>query len=416
MYKSSRCLLFVFICFITFQNLNAQLSKKHYLPPITSDDPIANQFIYISTPKNKDVSFKIIPIGKTASEEITGVVSNSSPFTTTSFEVGNQLFQSSNQTATVINDKGYIIEANDVIYVSVRMRSSNTFQAAAIVSKGNSALGTDFRMGAFANDQPGGGHLNFVSVMASENNTSVTFDDFTVGININNYSGTLPFTTNLNEGESFIVSVSTDAGGDPNDLIGTLIKSDKPVVVNSGSATSSFFGGANGRDYGIDQIVDASKVGTEYIFVKGDGQNDWENVLIVAHEDNTEVHLNGGGSLANLNKGEWHVVEGNSYNTGGNLYVETSKPTFAYQGVGFGNGSANQGLFFVPPLSCENRGDVNNIADIDKIGNGNFGGGITIGPIMIGTNQPAHIMTNSVSVRGLVNMTALAVARAQGQP
>lgn len=43
-----------------------------------------------------------------------------------------------------------------------------------------------------------------------------------------------------------------------------------------------------------------------------------------------------------------------------------------------------------------------------------IGGGITIGPIMIGTNQPAHIMTNSVSVRGLVNMTALAVARAQG--
>lgn len=145
--------LFSLVC---VTNLNAQLSKKHYLPPITSDDPIENQYIYISTPKNKNVAFRIIPIGQPASEIISGIVSNSSPFTTTSFAVGAQLFQTSNQTATIITNKGYIVEADDVIYVSVRMRSSNTFQAAAIVSKGLSALGTNFRMGAFANDQARG--------------------------------------------------------------------------------------------------------------------------------------------------------------------------------------------------------------------------------------------------------------------
>ncbi|MFY9241679.1 MAG: IgGFc-binding protein, partial [Polaribacter sp.] len=366
------------ISLLAFQNLSAQLSKKHYLPPITSDDPIANQFIYISTPKNKNVGFRIIPVGQPSSSEIKGIVSNSTPFTTSSLDVGDQLFQASNQTATVISNKGYIIEADDVVYVSVRMRSVNTFQAAAIVCKGNSALGTDFRMGAFANDQARGGHLNFVSVMASENNTNVTFDEFTSGIVINNYSGALPITTNLNEGESFIVSVSFDVGGDPNDLIGTLIKSDKPVVVNSGSATSSFHGGTNGRDYGIDQIVDASKVGTEYIFVRGDGLDDWENALIVAHEDNTEIRVNGSGVVTTINKGEWHVLEGLNYNAGGSMYVQTSKPAFAYQGVGFGNSAANQGLFFVPPLSCENRGKVDNISDIEKIGNDDFEGGISI--------------------------------------
>jgi malate dehydrogenase (oxaloacetate-decarboxylating)(NADP+) len=36
-----------------------------------------------------------------------------------------------------------------------------------------------------------------------------------------------------------------------------------------------------------------------------------------------------------------------------------------------------------------------------------------VGPILLGTNQPAHILTPSVTSRGIVNMTALAVVEAQ---
>ena len=48
-----------------------------------------------------------------------------------------------NNIGNVITDKGFIIEANDVIYVSIRVRSaiSNSgqkFHAGALVSKGNS--------------------------------------------------------------------------------------------------------------------------------------------------------------------------------------------------------------------------------------------------------------------------------------
>ena len=385
-------LVLIVLFLVSLQTTFAQLSKKHYLPPITSDDPIENQYIYISTPKKNNVSFRIIPIGKPAVQEIKGTVSNTTPYTTSTTNVGDQLFQESGQTARVILDKGYIIEADDVIYVSVRMISSNTFQAAAIVSKGNSALGTDFRMGGFASNSPKGGHLNFVSVMATEDNTTVTFDDFSPGIVINNYTGSIPFNTTLNEGQSFIVSVSVDSGGNPNDLIGTLVKSDKPTVVNSGSATGSFFEGSNNRDYGMDQIVDASKIGTEYIFVKGDGEDGWENALIVAHENNTEIKV-GGTVVATINKSQYHVIEGGFYNTGGNMYVETSKPVFAYQGVGSGNNAANQGLFFVPPLSCENKGKVDNISQIEKIGSNDFDGGITIV-----TNAGATVTINGFDV------------------
>ena len=41
------------------------------------------------------------------------------------------------------------------------------------------------------------------------------------------------------------------------------------------------------------------------------------------------------------------------------------------------------------------------------------GGGITLGPVLIGTAKPAHIVDSSVTVRGLLNITALAVAQAK---
>jgi malate dehydrogenase (oxaloacetate-decarboxylating)(NADP+) len=40
------------------------------------------------------------------------------------------------------------------------------------------------------------------------------------------------------------------------------------------------------------------------------------------------------------------------------------------------------------------------------------GGGIAIGPVLLGPSQPVHILTPSATVRRIVNMTALTVADA----
>ena len=40
------------------------------------------------------------------------------------------------------------------------------------------------------------------------------------------------------------------------------------------------------------------------------------------------------------------------------------------------------------------------------------GGGVTIGPMLLGTARPVHILTPSATVRRIVNMSALAVADA----
>ncbi len=42
-----------------------------------------------------------------------------------------------------------------------------------------------------------------------------------------------------------------------------------------------------------------------------------------------------------------------------------------------------------------------------------LGGGVTIGPILVGSARPAHVVPQSITVRGLVNMSALTVTQVQ---
>ncbi len=360
----------------------AQLSKTHYIPPLTSAEfgnaNPENQYLYLSTPSLTDVAYTIIPVGQPESSYIKGVVSNANSREIFLGTGNGQLFIPSPQTSRVVNDRGYIIEAQGTIYASLRMQAGSSNQAGALVSKGLTALGTTFRVGTYTNENPQTNYLNFVSVMATEDDTQVTFSDLPAGIVIKNYNGSTPITVTLDKGESYTIATnSAESVVNWDGLIGTLVTSDLPIVVNCGSANGSFHNGG-GRDYGIDQIADLSKVGTEYIFVRGDGSNRWENILIVAHYDNTSIRINGNTPVATIDAGEYYLIEGEQYSSRGNMFVETSKDVFAYQGVGGNANEANQGMFFVPPLSCESRGSLDNIAAITRIGNTTYTGGITI--------------------------------------
>ncbi len=394
MIKNSVFFLCFFFCSYIIQ---AQLSKKHYLPPLTSAEfgnaNPENQYFYISTPSTQNITYTITPIGQPATSIVSGIVSNTTPVELFIGTGNGQLFVDANSTSVVTTDKGYIVEADDVIYVSIRMQAGNSAQAGALVSKGISALGNTFRVGTYTNQNPQSNYLNFVSIMATENNTSVTFDDLPAGIAIKNYSGPTPINIILNEGESYTVATNSSENTTNTDgLIGTLIQADKPIVTSCGSTNGSFHNGG-GRDYGIDQIVGLDKVGTEYIFVRGSGNDGWENILLVAHQNNTTISINGNPSVATINAGEYYLIEGNNYSSNENMYVETSNAVFAYQGIGGANSEANQGLFFVPPLSCENRGTVNNIPMIESIGAVDYTGGVTII-----TNIGASVTINNLPI------------------
>jgi malate dehydrogenase (oxaloacetate-decarboxylating)(NADP+) len=67
-------------------------------------------------------------------------------------------------------------------------------------------------------------------------------------------------------------------------------------------------------------------------------------------------------------------------------------------------GEAN--LLIMPTLDAANIG-FNLLKEL--------GDGLSIGPILLGSAMPAHIMTPSVTVRGILNMAALAVVDAQAR-
>ncbi|MBK0369215.1 T9SS type B sorting domain-containing protein [Flavobacterium agrisoli] len=387
-----------FIFFLSISCL-AQFSKTHYIPPLVSGNIIAgDHYLYISTPSPENVNFKIIANGGAV---INGTVSRTSPY---SYEIGNgentQLFTPDNNTGIIAN-KGYVIESEDLIYVSVRVNAGlgiRTYNhAGGLVSKGNSALGTTFRLGAMLNPLYDQTLLNFASILATENATKVTISNLPSGTQIlNRQPVTGDIVITLNKNESYVMALQnylTDNGiSNSSKMIGALVTSDKPIVVNSGS-----FGGSNsteignqngtsgpiGRDVGFDQIVPLEKTGKEYIFVKGVGTDELERVLLVAHTNQTEIFINENTTpITTLNAGEHIALDGSQFNNG-NLYVKASQNVFAYQSIGGSDETstqrpANQNMFFVPPLNCSTPNTVDNIPEIQSIGYTSFSGVLNI--------------------------------------
>ena len=378
--------LLIFFTLLTISCF-AQFSKTHYIPPITAQNTLVeDHYLYISTPSISNVNFKIMEIGGTI---ITGVVSNTIPYVH-SIGAGNatQLFTSKNNIG-IIQNKGFIIEAEDLVYASVRVNSSRNNNgsynhAGGLVSKGNSALGKTFRLGAMLNPNADNSLLNFASILSTENNTTVTISNLPVGtIFTDGTVYSVPIVVPLKKNESYVLALENYSGNNfpsnSSKMIGALIETNQPVVVNSGSFGGSNSTSTNGRDVGFDQIVPFEKTGKEYIFVKGVGNNDLERVLLIAHNPNTIIYLNGSTTpfASLINAGDYVAIDGGQFSNG-NLYVKTTENVFAYQSIGGTFLPANQNLFFVPPLNCSTPNSVDNIPFIESIGNVTFNGGLNI--------------------------------------
>ena len=109
------------LIFFTFLSIScfAQFSKTHYIPPLTSGTSgvtPGDHYLYISTPSISNVTLKVIEIGGNI---ITRTVNNANPI---EYLIGSgndtQLFTPKTLIGKISN-KGYIVEAEDLIYVSV---------------------------------------------------------------------------------------------------------------------------------------------------------------------------------------------------------------------------------------------------------------------------------------------------------
>ena len=118
--------LYIFLLFATI-NISAQFSKTHYIPPVsctyTQSMAPNEQFMYISCPSTTPVKFKINQLGSTV---ITGTVSRDTPYSLNiGTGTGTQLIASNNEVGTVLSNKGYVVEADDLVYVTVRLVAGN---------------------------------------------------------------------------------------------------------------------------------------------------------------------------------------------------------------------------------------------------------------------------------------------------
>jgi len=414
--KKIALFLFLLSTYIT----NAQFSKTHYIPPLSGSDNVQaeEQFMYISTPSVTPINVRITQLGGAT---ILGTVSRSVPYV---LNIGNgnntQLQVDPSLINVVLSNKGYVVEADDVVYVSARVIAGNENQAGELVSKGLAALGTRYRIGAFTNlnaPQYSASHHTFVSILATENNTTVSFSDIKPGVSLVNNAGVgnNPGPIVLNSGESFIMAVDGPTEANRDGLIGSLVTSDKPIAVNCGS-----FGGTNGEmsnlDLGFDQLVSAERTGQEFIFIKSTGLDPVEKILIVADVDDTDVFLNGGAfPTITLNAGEYVAFDGTNFSPSGNLYINTSENAFAFQSVGDDGriDQANQEMFFVPPLSCQTPKVIDNIPFLNLVGTRIFTGRVTIVTetssaltfIINGTNYTLATLPAGIIVNGPINVT-----------
>ena len=375
----------------------SQLSNKHWIPPLhsRSSNDISDQYAYLSTAETTPF---LVTVTDGSGAPFSGSPFSLSATTPVIISIGTgqptKMFLNLSDVNVVLSDKGLILEGNKDFYVSFRMRNTN--HAETIISKGRPGIGTSFRLGCMINESQDARKSFVSSVMATENNTTITLSDYNTGVIFASGVGNITSdsqTFNLNAGQSIVFSGYSNITANLDGIIGALITATKPVAVNTGNALGGI---ENGRaDLTLDQIVSAAQIGTEYIFIEGNGATTMENPLIVANENNTEIYVNGiVAPLATINAGQYFIVPNSYYQgtTNRNIYVRTSKPVFAYQFLGGGSNTATSGLNFIPPLSCFFQNSVN-IPFVNQIGTTNY-----TADLMVLTYSNATLSVNGTTI------------------
>jgi len=332
------------------------LDVKHYIPQLYGRVNVQNHYIILSTPSTAPVTVTV----KRGNGVLitTTVITDVAPAT---ILLGNGYgapgIIDTPELNTPNSADGFIVDATAPIYVN--LRHVQNWQGLSLTSKGAATgLGTRFRSGhIFSSAALPFVKAHEISVMATEDNTTVLFSDISPNVIFRNTPVTAGTSNNISvvlmAGESYTIAAWLDepgATGNVNDVNGTLITSDKPIAVNTGSWLSGAHN--NLRDIGVDQIVPVSFIDSEYIFIEGDGNANTERPLIVAEYDNTDIYVNGAGvPVATINAGEYLYLPQTAYSANDNIYISTSEPVFMYQSLSGGSPAATC-LNFIPPLRC----------------------------------------------------------------
>lgn len=374
--------LLLFLC--SFTTLFSQLGDTHYIPPlhgrITTGQDINTASVYLSTPFPNPIEVTIsLPNGTLLG---TRTISEGNA---ASFNVANFITVAANELNTPLSNKGVIVSAPELIFVSLRVQASQRKHAGHLTAKGDDAFGSRFRIGSSTLQANVNTQNFFTSFMAINDNTIITVSDYNPNVVFEPNITDDQLSITLDAGETYTIS-GYESAPNTNGFIGALVTtqdSDHPIVVNTGNINANDDAvSTTSSDIMIDQIVDESLVGDEYLLVRGNGNNVLEKILVIASVPNTEISINGNLQFTLANPGDFQFITDNSLylpNTNvehRNMYINSGdqKAFHVYQFIGGsddsdGNGfpDATPGMMFIPPLSCFYQRDVNLIPAVDEV-------------------------------------------------
>ncbi|QIG90496.1 gliding motility-associated C-terminal domain-containing protein [Chryseobacterium sp. POL2] len=287
-----------------------------------------------------------------------------------------------------VGTMGLFVKGDYPFFANLRFGVTN--HAEIITSKGSAGLGTEFYTAMAPNTYTSLNIGFMTSFIATENNTTVTVDGYDKNLIFTDGNKQSSFTVNLNRGESYIIDGRALNPTNRSGFIGAHIVSDKPISVTNGNFNGQHSDNAvllDGSDILMDQSVPVDKLGNEFILVKGFGKigNQMERALVVATKPNTSIYVNGASSPIKtlVNPGEYFLVPESHYQHQGNghynLHIKTTENAYVYQlmgGVEENAGStsalATGGMNYIPPLSCYLPTKIDEISDINQIGNTSY--------------------------------------------
>ena len=378
-------LLLLLLVIFSVKNTHAQLDSIHWIPPITSTDfgssaGAYEHFVYLST--HETTAFNVTVTTGTGTLIGTYSISNASPYKLTLAIGTNYLCLQADSVGSVQREDGLILSASKKFYANYRICS--TAQGGSLTAKGRIARGTDFYWGGISILGNSDKMNAVLGIMAIEDNTTVTIDEydpnceFRLGALSNGITSDVIVVT-LNAGETFVLEcvnlvVAANAAG----WLGAHVTSDKDIVMNNGNLMGGVITGSASRDICFDQTLPVTRLGNEYITLKGNGIIQTEQVIIIATEDGTDIRINGAAPITTINRGDYYIIDGSNYSVQGNMYIKTGKPSYTYQLLAGSTNDKTIGLNFIPPLNCMLPNTLDNISDIDKIGTTTYTGGVTI--------------------------------------
>ena len=216
--------------------------------------------------------------------------------------------------------------------------------------KGQNALGTDFFIPSqnFLNN--GSSYTpvpyNSFDIVASQNNTIVTI---TPSQNIVGHVANVPFNITLNKGETYSATATSTLANQH--LVGSRVTSTFPIAITikDDLLAGTPFGGC--ADLGGDQSIPLSIIGKEYIIVRGFLNAPYDQVFVLATQNNTTISVNGT-LVTTLNAGQSYTYAIGSANS---AYIVASNNVYVLQMSGFG---CEIGLSVLPPIICTGSKNV----------------------------------------------------------